>query len=139
MMPEASRCRHFRFVIRRSRLRSEHLFSFLLSLKNSGTQVKSCPVYTVHNSRPCLLRPPNRSSGIERTINDQAMSSTTQHLSSRATHTAARVRPRGRTELQCNFCGKGFFKTDHLKRHERSHTKERPFHCASCDKYFSRQ
>jgi hypothetical protein len=40
---------------------------------------------------------------------------------------------------QCQFCDKRFSKTEHLLRHERSHTKERPFHCVRCNKVYSRQ
>ncbi|ETN46260.1 uncharacterized protein HMPREF1541_00444 [Cyphellophora europaea CBS 101466] len=39
---------------------------------------------------------------------------------------------------QCTVCGRRFTKTEHFKRHERSHTRERPYRCSVCDKAFSR-
>ncbi|KAJ4501959.1 hypothetical protein HRR83_009487 [Exophiala dermatitidis] len=39
---------------------------------------------------------------------------------------------------QCTVCGRRFTKTEHFKRHERSHTRERPYSCTICDKAFSR-
>ncbi|KAK4941598.1 hypothetical protein LTR10_018475 [Elasticomyces elasticus] len=35
-------------------------------------------------------------------------------------------------------CGRTFFKADHLERHIRSHTKERPFKCLKCGKRYGR-
>lgn len=46
----------------------------------------------------------------------------------------------GRKEdRRCAYCDKEFKKTEHLLRHQRSHTKERPFHCTQCGKVYSRQ
>ncbi|EED16736.1 C2H2 transcription factor, putative [Talaromyces stipitatus ATCC 10500] len=39
---------------------------------------------------------------------------------------------------KCNICDRKFKKTEHYKRHERSHTKERPYECTVCHKKFSR-
>ncbi|KAB8228888.1 uncharacterized protein BDW43DRAFT_303578 [Aspergillus alliaceus] len=39
----------------------------------------------------------------------------------------------------CERCGKDFARLEHLQRHERSHTKERPFQCAICVKAFTRK
>ncbi|GKZ23885.1 hypothetical protein AbraIFM66951_010417 [Aspergillus brasiliensis] len=38
----------------------------------------------------------------------------------------------------CTFCGKTFNRAHHLRRHERIHTQEKPFHC-HCGRTFSRQ
>ncbi|KAF2157790.1 hypothetical protein K461DRAFT_24387 [Myriangium duriaei CBS 260.36] len=38
----------------------------------------------------------------------------------------------------CQHCGRKFTKTEHFKRHQRSHTKERPYECSICHKSFSR-
>ncbi|OQV09310.1 Zinc-finger double domain-containing protein [Cladophialophora immunda] len=40
--------------------------------------------------------------------------------------------------FKCLSCGKQYSKAEHLKRHQRSHTQERPFQCNICDKSFSR-
>lgn len=39
----------------------------------------------------------------------------------------------------CQYCEKAFKKTEHLLRHERSHTKEKPFRCELCNKGYTRQ
>ncbi|KAH6700582.1 fungal-specific transcription factor domain-containing protein [Leptodontidium sp. MPI-SDFR-AT-0119] len=38
----------------------------------------------------------------------------------------------------CRFCFKNFSKAEHLSRHERSHTKERPYQCSDCGKSYTR-
>ncbi|KAI1608311.1 hypothetical protein EDD36DRAFT_412664 [Exophiala viscosa] len=40
--------------------------------------------------------------------------------------------------LKCKVCDRVYSKSEHLKRHQRSHTKERPYQCPVCNKYFSR-
>ncbi|KAE9380896.1 hypothetical protein N431DRAFT_396177, partial [Stipitochalara longipes BDJ] len=44
----------------------------------------------------------------------------------------------GRRHRQCPFCPRAFSKHEHLARHLRSHTKEKPFECSICDKRFGR-
>lgn len=39
----------------------------------------------------------------------------------------------------CCFCDRGFSRSEHRSRHERSHTKERPFHCSKCSSTFVRR
>ncbi|RPB02447.1 hypothetical protein L873DRAFT_1673741 [Choiromyces venosus 120613-1] len=50
----------------------------------------------------------------------------------------ARTGTRIAKERKCNYCGKLFSKTEHLERHERSHTKDRPFQCQTCGKKYTR-
>jgi uncharacterized Zn-finger protein len=53
--------------------------------------------------------------------------------------TAARsTSPSRLARKKCPLCGRLFLKTDHLERHVRSHTKERPFVCATCGKQYGR-
>ncbi|KAH6985249.1 C2H2 transcription factor [Ilyonectria destructans] len=40
---------------------------------------------------------------------------------------------------RCHRCCRNFARLEHLQRHERSHTKEKPFNCALCTKSFSRK
>ena len=40
--------------------------------------------------------------------------------------------------LKCSSCDRTFSKTEHLRRHERSHTKEKPFTCPKCGRSYAR-
>lgn len=39
----------------------------------------------------------------------------------------------------CSFCARAFSRSEHRARHERSHTKEKPFGCDKCDSAFVRR
>ncbi|ODV88828.1 hypothetical protein CANCADRAFT_15246, partial [Tortispora caseinolytica NRRL Y-17796] len=39
----------------------------------------------------------------------------------------------------CSYCSKDFSRSEHKVRHERSHTKERPFSCSICSVSFVRR
>ncbi|KAH7123133.1 hypothetical protein EDB81DRAFT_952073 [Dactylonectria macrodidyma] len=39
---------------------------------------------------------------------------------------------------KCAFCDRQFTKVEHLNRHQRSHTGERPFKCPKCDQRYAR-
>lgn len=48
--------------------------------------------------------------------------------------------PSGKPRLYvCNTCTRAFARQEHLKRHERSHTQEKPFVCGVCERLFSRR
>ena len=42
-------------------------------------------------------------------------------------------------EKKCKFCPRVCHKQEHLDRHERTHTKARPYRCEECEKYFVRR
>ncbi|KAL4989573.1 fungal-specific transcription factor domain-containing protein [Aspergillus falconensis] len=42
-------------------------------------------------------------------------------------------------DYQCPRCSRKFARLEHLQRHERSHTKEKPFGCDKCPKAFTRK
>ncbi|KAL4936866.1 hypothetical protein BDV06DRAFT_216320 [Aspergillus oleicola] len=41
-------------------------------------------------------------------------------------------------QTKCSICQSIFRRPEHLKRHFRSHTKEKPFECTQCGRHFSR-
>ncbi|GLA09624.1 hypothetical protein AnigIFM60653_011955 [Aspergillus niger] len=45
---------------------------------------------------------------------------------------------RTRRQRGCPWCPRSFTKEEHLARHVRTHTKEKPFICTECNKSFSR-
>ena len=42
-------------------------------------------------------------------------------------------------KYKCCYCDRAFSRSEHRSRHERSHTKERPFHCPKCPSTFVRR
>ncbi|KAJ5135977.1 hypothetical protein N7448_004531 [Penicillium atrosanguineum] len=50
-----------------------------------------------------------------------------------------RRRKTSKEERVCPVCAQDFKKAEHLARHLRSHTKEKPFNCPVCNKAFARQ
>lgn len=54
--------------------------------------------------------------------------------------TAHGTTPSGKPRVfVCNTCTRAFARLEHLRRHERSHTKEKPFTCGVCQRKFSRR
>ncbi|KAF2648385.1 hypothetical protein K491DRAFT_612859, partial [Lophiostoma macrostomum CBS 122681] len=39
---------------------------------------------------------------------------------------------------QCSTCSQTYTRLDHLARHVRSHTQEKPHRCETCEKQFGR-
>ena len=45
--------------------------------------------------------------------------------------------PNGKQLFSCSWCTKSFARKDHLKKHFKVHTGEKPYNCSMCDKSFS--
>ena len=50
-----------------------------------------------------------------------------------------RRRKTTKEERVCGICSRSFNKAEHLARHIRSHTKEKPYQCQVCKKVYTRQ
>ncbi|BGP16381.1 hypothetical protein JCM10213_004924 [Rhodosporidiobolus nylandii] len=56
-----------------------------------------------------------------------------------ATASGKPKKPRKEKIVSCNYCDMTFKKLEHLQRHERTHTLDRPYQCDTCSKTFARQ
>lgn len=52
---------------------------------------------------------------------------------------AKAAKPKNPKKYRCCYCDRAFSRSEHRLRHERSHTKERPFHCPKCPSTFVRR
>ncbi|KAJ9096816.1 hypothetical protein QFC21_005087 [Naganishia friedmannii] len=82
-------------------------------------------------------RKPNIRASAEASSSNHEATATTSSEQALANLHRAPINP-GEFRNKCRFCPSTFAKSEHLKRHERSHTKERPYICAICDKKFTR-
>lgn len=53
--------------------------------------------------------------------------------------TAAPRRGRPRQQYECQHCGRQFKRSEHCVRHERTHTRDKPYVCRYCKKPYGRK
>ncbi|ODV82792.1 hypothetical protein CANARDRAFT_188170, partial [[Candida] arabinofermentans NRRL YB-2248] len=77
---------------------------------------------------------------VKPTLQDNQMEDISEDQSVPTELTLNGTTPSGKPRLYvCNVCTRAFARQEHLKRHERSHTKEKPFACNICSRKFSRR
>ncbi|GAA6042131.1 hypothetical protein JCM8097_003125 [Rhodosporidiobolus ruineniae] len=59
-------------------------------------------------------------------------------MSTATASSSGKKRKEGKTVV-CKYCDMSFKKLEHLQRHERTHTLDRPYACDTCSKTFARQ
>lgn len=73
------------------------------------------------------------------TISTTMPNSTLPDSRSRLDPEARRRRKSSKEERVCSICSQAFRKAEHLARHVRSHTKEKPFECSVCGRTYVRE
>lgn len=63
----------------------------------------------------------------------------TTHVEMDTTTTTTPPRSLRDNKRRCPLCSRTFSKTEHLERHIRSHTKEKPFECQHCGRKYGRK
>ena len=69
----------------------------------------------------------------------EVMSNTVPRPRSRLSPKAHRRPKTSKEERVCSICSQVFKKAEHLARHFRSHTKEKPFKCPVCGRVYARE
>ena len=75
----------------------------------------------------------------EKPFNCAACDSTFRFRSSLSTHFKAVHGTVDDRKHGCEFCDRRFVSVGDLRKHERNHTKEKPFQCRTCEKKFARR
>lgn len=102
-------------------------------MPDPGTELAAPPQ---HRDVLVLVPPPRQSSSVPDN-NDESASPAMMPLPSVEGADAEENRQKAK-QLPCRYCQKRFRRLEHVQRHERTHTKEKPFQC-SCGKTFGRR
>lgn len=87
--------------------------------------LKTCDIMVTMDGAPDQIDICDDMTRAEQALEDTISSSTSQT-----------TKPK---EFVCSTCSRTFGREEHRKRHERTHSKTRPFHCSLCTSTFSRK
>ncbi|KAK9465694.1 hypothetical protein V1512DRAFT_265176 [Lipomyces arxii] len=115
------------------------IHSSMPSLNNSQSRVPSPAGVEVHSSMPMSGLPLHRSISDAPDIQTPSTVASSSRTESKKHNQQSSGQAHPDKRYKCSFCARAFSRSEHKNRHERSHTKERPFKCDRCKSTFVRR